>query len=176
MKVFFSSKRTIAFFAFIIIGLLFMFVKAKYVYPGVLIFIGSMICLAGIIKLTFINKQLLGNKEYVFDLIEGILNIIVGVIVVKFWDFRWVTFTCGIIFAIIPVLRVLFSKHKFNQALLDLLKYLAVIVLISSFNRVLVTRYVVSAIFLTVAVIIFITLIIKIRKVKRGEYLHEIEN
>lgn len=176
MKIFFTSKRTIAFVAFVLIGFLFLFLKKGYLYPAVLITLGILICLAGIVKLTLLNKQLSGTMEFTFDLLEGIVNLIVGVVIVNFWDFRWITFGCGCIYAIIPILRIVLSEHRINQLVVDILKYLAIVVLISSFNRVLTVRYVVSSIFFAVAIIIFITLIIKIKKEKRGVYLHEIEN
>ena len=138
-----------------------------------LYFIGSVICLDGIIKLTLLNRLYEGNAEFTFDLIEGISNLILGVIIVKFFAYRFVVMTCGIIYSITPVIRILFSKHKLNQFVIDILKYLAAVILITSVDRKYIVRLIVFIVFMSIAVIIFITLLIKLRKIKRGEYIEQ---
>ncbi len=173
MRIFFTSKRSISMFALLVIGILFLILPSKYVYPIVLCLIGSVVCLDGIVKLTFLNRYHLGDTEFRFDLWEGITCLIIGIVVFKFHEYRYVTFTCGILLAIAPLLRIVFSNHKFNQFVVDIPKFVGIVVLISSIDRIITVRIVASALFLSIAVIIFITLIYKIR---RGDVKDEIEN
>lgn len=168
MKTIFTSKRSIGMFALLVMGILFIVLPHSIVYPTLLMFIGVVICLDGIVKLTFLNIHTQGKKEFVYDLLEGILDLVLGVVIVKFYKYEYVTCISGVIYAIIPILRIIFSRHKLNQFVVDILKYLALIVLISSIERQYTTRIVVSTIFFSVAVIIFITLLVKIRNERRG--------
>ena len=175
MKTIFTSKRSISMLIFIIIGTVFLIMGYKLIKP-VLYFIGACICLAGLIKLTFLKKDNTPTADYVFDLVEGILDLFLGVIVIKFHDFHYVVFTIGIIYLIIPIIRLCMAMNKLNQLFVDSLKYLASIVMISCIREEQLSGYVVAAIFYGIAVFIFVTLIIKARRIKRSEYLDEIEN
>jgi hypothetical protein len=68
------------------------------------------------------------------------------------------------------------AKNKINQLFVDSLKYLASIVMISCIREEVISGYVVAAIMFGIVIFIFVSLIIKIRRIKRSEYLHEIEN
>ena len=173
MKVIFTSKRSIGMFALIISSILLLTLPNEYLYKIVLYFIGSVICLDGIVKLTLLNKLYEGTVEFTFDLIEGISNLVIGVIIVKFFNYRFTVMTCGIIYSITPIIRIIFSKHKMNQFVIDILKYLAAVILITSVDREYIVRLIVFIVFMSIAVIIFITLLIKIRKNKRGEYIEQ---
>lgn len=175
MKVIFTSKRSISMLIFLIFGLLFLFFGYKLIQPF-LYFIGSCICLAGLIKLTFLNRSNTPLADYTLDLVEGIADIFIGVICVEFWDYNYVVFTLGIIYTIIPIVRLFMAKNKINQLFVDSLKYLASIVMISCIREEDFSGYVVAVIMFGIVIFIFVSLIIKIRRLKRSEYLHEIEN
>ena len=175
MKVIFTSKRSISMLIFLIFAILFVFFGYKLIRPF-LYFIGGCICLAGLIKLTLLNKSNTPIADYVLDLIEGIDDIFIGVICVKFWDYNYVIFVLGIIYTIIPIIRLFMAKNKINQLFVDSLKYLASIVMISCIREEVISGYVVAAIMFGIVIFIFVSLIIKIRRIKRSEYLHEIEN
>lgn len=175
MKIIFTSKRSIGMFALIIVSILLLTLPNKYLYPIVLCFIGSVICLDGVIKLTFLNRNTSGNLEFGFDLIEGIMCMIVGAVVVKFYKYPYATMVCGIIYAIIPIIRILLSRHKLNQFVCDILKYVGVVILITSIDRVFTVRLVVFIVFMSIATLIFLTLLVKMKRIKNGEYIEQQE-
>ena len=175
MKVIFTSKRSVSMLIFLIIGTIFLFFGYKLIRP-VLYIIGSIICLGGLAKLTFLNKKNTPIADFVFDLIEGIFAIFIGVIVVKFYDYKYALFTCGIIYIIIPIIRIFMANNKINQLFVDSLKYLGVVVLLSCIFQDRVSGYVVALIFYGFAIFIFVTLLFKIRRLKRSDDLNEIKD
>ncbi|MGM9972333.1 MAG: hypothetical protein ACI35W_07985 [Anaeroplasmataceae bacterium] len=173
MKMVFTSKRSIAILVFIAFGLLYAIAPSNVTYKVTLKLVGCFLTLDGIIKLIFADYDSMGKVEYRFDVIEGFITIIIGVISFKFYNYQYVTLACGIIYSIVPITRVIMAKRKTNQLLVDCLKYLAIIVLISSINHTLMSNIVISAIFFMIAILIFITLIRKIIKSKKIEEKEE---
>lgn len=164
MKLVLRSKRTLFALIFIIFGVLFLVLPTKLLYNFAMRTIGVFLVFSAILKLTLVNKNNTSKKEYVFDIVEGILAMAIGVVVFKFYNYNTVTFICGFIYTIIPVLRIIFSKHKLNQLFVDSLKYITIVILISSFNKYLTTRYVISSLFFIFAILILISLIVYIKE------------
>lgn len=166
MKVILSSKRTLAILIFITFGLLYAIAPSDFTYNITLKIVASFLVLDGIFKLILADIKTLGEKEYILDIIEGFVAIVLGVISFKFCNYNLVPFLCGIIYLCIPIIRIILAQRKINQLLIDSLKYLAIIVLVSSFNRTFMSNIVISSLFFIIAIFILITLIIKIRKFK----------
>ncbi len=175
MKVIFTSKRSISMLIFLILGTIFFILGYKLIEP-VLYFIGTLVCLAGLLKLTLLNKNNTPKADFILDLIEGIVSICVGVVTIQFWNYNLVIFITGFVYLVIPVIRLFMAKNLINQLFVDSLKYLSIIVMISCINKEKLTGHVVGAIFYGIAIFIFVTLIIKIKRIKRSEYINEIQN
>ncbi len=167
MKVVFKSKRCIAILIFLAFGLMYALAPSDLTYSITLKIVSSFLVIDGLIRLIFADINLMGKKEYIFDIIEGFFAIIIGVVSFKFSNYKYVTFTCGILYIIIPVMRIVVAEKKLNQLLIDSLKYLAMIVLISSINHTFMSNIVISSLFFIIAIVIFITLIKKIMKYKK---------
>ena len=172
MKTIFTSNRILTMLIFLIFGTIYLTLGYKLIRPSLYI-IGGCITLAGLIKLTLLNKNNTPKMEFNLDCIEGWLAILVGIISIKFYDYEYVLFVIGIIYLIIPIIRILLSENKLNQLFVDSLKYMASIVMISCIYRKEYTQYIVALIFYGIAIFIFITLLFKIRREKRGEYIDE---
>ncbi len=175
MKVIFTSKRSISMLIFLILGTIFFILGYKLIEP-VLYFIGALICLAGLFKLTLLNKKNTPKADFILDLIEGIVSISVGVVTVQFWNYNIVIFITGLLYLIIPIIRLFMAYNIINQLFVDSLKYLSIIVMISCINKEKLTGHVVGTIFYGIAIFIFVTLIIKIKKIKRSELVNETKN
>ncbi len=100
--------------------------------------ISILLVISGVFKLTLANKFYLGSLEYNFDVIEGTLFILFGVILLQFHEFMYVTVIAGLILSIVPILRFIKSINKQNIMLFDSLKYFAVLILI--FNNSLTKK------------------------------------
>lgn len=172
MKIIFTSKRSISMLIFLIFGTIYLTLGYKLIRPSLYI-IGSLICLAGMIKLTFLNKENTPLIEYRLDQIEGIFAMFIGVITIKFYNYNVAIFIMGLIYLLFPIIRLFMSDTKLNQLFVDSLKYMASIVMISCIYKEELTQYIVALIFYGIAVFIFVTLIFKIRRIKRGEYFNE---
>ena len=162
MKIIFTSKRSLAILLFLCFGILFLVLPSKYLYTFSLKFVGAALCLSALLKLTLVSKDNCRTIDFVLDIIEGIEVLIMGVVVFVFYKYRYVTFVLGFVYSIIPILRLCFAKYKLNQFLVDSLKYLTIIILISSFNKTLMTRYIISSIFFSISIFIIITLLRKV--------------
>jgi len=173
IKRLFTLKRFYAALLFIAFGLMFIFVPSKYLTNIVLRIVGVLITLAGIVKLTFVNKNSMGTKEYLFDWFEGVTNILIGVTTFKFYDYPYVTLTCGLIYIIVPSIRFILAKRKVNQLLVDSLKYLGFLVLISSFNKMITSKFVIAPVFFGCAIFICVTIVVNLINYRKEALLNE---
>ena len=165
MRVFFTKKRSIAILIFLILGILFIVIPDIYLMPVIYWLMCVPLIIVGMFKLVFLNKEIQGNLEYQFDLYEGLVSIIVGVTALSFMEYPTVALFLGIIYLIIPLLRIVVSKNKKNQLLIDCLKYFVIFMLLTS-NKHLskVACIVIGVIFIAISVLITITLFKKTQK------------
>lgn len=175
MKVIFTSKRTIAIILFFAFGLLYALAPSERTFDHSIKTVAGIICLDGIIKLVIASKQSMGKKEYYLDICEGFVSIFVGVVAFKFSSYKYVTFSCGLIYLIFPLIRLIVVEKKLNQLLVDCLKYLAVAIFISSINKTLTSNFVLSSIFFAISILITITLVRKIIYSKKEEEVSDYE-
>ncbi len=165
MRVYFTSKRSIAILIFLILGILFIAVPTKYLMPIIYWFMCIPLIISGIVKLTLADKRILGSLEYRFDIFEGVLSILVGVISLNFREYPIVTFILGLFYVVVPICRIIYSKTKKNQMLVDCLKYLTAFILITSYKTLSKFMCIVlGCIFIAICVFIFITLVNKAKK------------
>lgn len=160
----FKTKRFWASILFIIFGVVFMLLPKNILYTFTLKFIGILLCLSAILKLMLVSKKHLSKKDYVLDIVEGFLVLVLSVVIFQFCKYRWVTFTCGLIYAVIPILRLILSKHLLNQLFVDSLKYVTIVILISSLNKYLMTRYIITSLFFIIAMLMLISLVVSLKK------------
>ncbi len=172
MKTLFTSKRSISMLIFLIFGTIYLTLGYKLIKPSLYI-IGSLVTLAGIIKLTMLNKANTPIKEYTLDLVEGVFALFIGIISIKFYNYNVAIFIMGVLYLLFPIIRLFMSINKLNQLFVDSLKYMASIVMISCIYKEELTQYIVALIFYGIALFIFITLLFKIRREKRGEAINE---
>lgn len=164
MRTILQSKRTLFALIFIILGVLFIVLPTKMLYNFAMKTIGVLLIISSILKLVLVCKDTTSKREYIFDIVEGFIAMAIGVSVFKFYNYNVVTFICGIIYLIMPIIRIIVSKHKLNQLFVDTLKFIVVVILLSSFNKYLTTRYVISSLFFICAILFLISLIISIKE------------
>lgn len=120
----------------ICLGLVFIFSPIPILSPIVFTITGLIIILIGIYKLTFSDKQKMGEREYYLDIIEGTFNLIVGVIFINFNESVYIDCGLFIIFLIIPGIRIILSNYKLNQVIIDLPKYFLAICILCSIPKI----------------------------------------
>lgn len=115
-----------------IIGLLFLVIPpvhlAKVYFPT----IGVSFTIMGVTKL-LLTDGTRKDKEFYYNLIEGLIAIIMGIIYVNFYTYLVVDIICFISLAIIPALRLVFAKRIVNQILFDSLKYIGLFSLLGGY-------------------------------------------
>lgn len=85
--------------------------------------IATIISLTGIIKLSFVDRVKMTNSEFWLDIIEGCLDLIIGILFGNFMDYLIVDIILGIAYLSVPIARFFFTKHLLNQFIIDIFKY-----------------------------------------------------
>jgi hypothetical protein len=141
---------------FYFVALAYLVHKAEQIIPVTYNIACVSIVITGVIKLSFLNKDTYDRSEYLLDLIEGIVDLIVGVITFNFGlDYYLISLICGICFFIPPTIRLIIAPKTLNQLLIDSPKALAGIIIITSNPNTFVgEKIVIGCIFLILGTII----------------------
>lgn len=116
-----------------ILGLLFMLVPPAFLAPVYFSIVSIGFILMGIVKLVFANRILDTRKEYIFNMLEGSIAILMGVIYFNFYTYLIIDIIAFLALLVIPVLRLVTSEHVLNQVLFDILKYIGIISLLGGY-------------------------------------------
>ncbi len=168
---FFDKFFYIALF-FIVIGILLFCLPSKSVLIICYSFVCFLICITGIIKLVFLDKSVLTNDDYYLDLIEGFISIFVSVICLNFYEYYLVSLILGIVYLIIPIVRIVLSTNKINQFIMDIFKFIfASVLFTATYHAPLLTKIYTALIFLIIGIGILVLKIIFYYKHKDDEGL-----
>lgn len=156
-KIKFINKFFYIAIVFFALGIICLAVPAKTILPiiyrAVCIFIVSI----GIFKLVMCDINVLGKREYYLDIVEGVINLIVGVVCFNFYHIYVVSLIFGLLYLIMPILRVLLSMNKINQILMDIFKFIFAIVIMSSTTKMPnIVKMFVAIVFITFGVMILV--------------------
>ncbi len=131
-----TKKQTIlASIICVIISCLFFFVKASFLSLIYFPFIAICFVLMGIIKLAFTSLKE-EKIELIYNLTEGSIAIICGVIYFHFYTYFVVDIVCFVLIGMIPVTRLITAKNKINQIGFDFLKYIGLISILAGYSKV----------------------------------------
>lgn len=156
---------------FILCGILCIINSAEVVLHIVYNIICIIILIIGIFKLVMSNKRDLGQKEFVFDIIEGAVNIVVGVVCINFYHHYLVNLICGIAYLVVPLLRVFFAQHKINQLIFDIFKFIFAGFIIATTQDIPeIGKYYISAFFLVFGIGLMSLKLIKYYRFKKNMF------
>lgn len=158
---------------FMLIGILF------YILPPNIVMVVSyrlvciIIIIIGIVKLVLSDKKALGEKEYWLDLTEGFINIIVGVVCFNFYHVYITSLVFGVIYLVIPILRIAISTNKLNQLIIDVFKFIfAILLIVSSYKMPEITKFYSASIFLLIGIgIMVIKIVLRVKSKNNSEEL-----
>lgn len=103
---------------------------AKVYFP----IIGIGFTLMGIVKLLVIDYKNNSKREFYFNLVEGLIGLIFGIVYIYFYKYLAVDIVCFILLAIVPILRLIHADHFYNQFLFDILKYIGLFSILGGFK------------------------------------------
>lgn len=124
----------IAFVFFIVIGIIFILFRNTNLASTYFSIVSIVIILIGMFKLVLLDKDRLERQEYFFDLTEGIMDLVVGVVFANFYSFFFVDMIIFVGFISIPICRCFYSSHHLNQIFIDSPKFILSISLIFASN------------------------------------------
>ena len=115
------------------------------------------------------------KSSYYLDLSEAIINSIVGVVAINFGqEYFGLSVILGVIYLIVPSIKLAIAKIKLNQLFIDSFKFLAGFVIIASnANFVWWIKYIIGIVFLGVAISILITKLIHLNQARKGGTFYE---
>lgn len=119
----------------LIIALVFLFVPADFLSIVYFRLVAISFVLMGLFKLAFTSLKD-EKRELIFNIIEGTLGIILGVIYYHFYNYLTVDIICFLGLGAIPILRLIYASHLINQVSFDFLKYIGLISLLGGYNKV----------------------------------------
>lgn len=164
---------------FIALGTVFIIFRNKGLAMTYFTIIGIVIIIIGVFKLTLVDKDRLGRLEYNLDLAEGLINLIVGVVFINFFEYIFVDFVLFAMYITIPICRCFYSQHPVNQVFVDSPKFLMSFSIVFASNFTFKVFFsIMGGIFILVGVGIMIRKIIfevKELKERKKEELHEEE-
>lgn len=141
----------------VVIGISFLFVPQNILSNVFRYIVGILIILIGHYKLIMSNKTALGTREYYLDIVEGFISIFVGVISIRFYDIDIVCLVSGIVYLVVPFIRIFLSTNKINQILIDIFKFLfAGFIFMNNTLAPFATKIYLSVIFISMGIIVFI--------------------
>ena len=110
--------------SFILIGIVALFLPHTVIRHIFRYVVGLSIVAVGFYKLIFSNIKALGKREFIIDIVEGFISIIIGVCSINFYYSETICLILGAIYLVMPIFRVIISENKLNQFFMDLLKYI----------------------------------------------------
>lgn len=129
----------------------------------------------GLFKFVMLDASHQAKNEYILDLFESIISIIFSVICLNFGQENLIlSMVLGILYLIVPLIRLLNAKFKVNQLFIDSYKYLAGFVWISSNARYIWwIKYILGVIFLVFALLILVTKLVHLYQYKKEGVYYE---
>lgn len=124
----------IAFVFFVVIGIIFILFRNTNLASTYFSIVSIVIILIGMFKLVLLDRDRLERQEYFFDLAEGIMDLVVGVVFANFYSFFFVDMIIFVGFIAIPICRCFYSSHHLNQIFIDSPKFILSISLIFASN------------------------------------------
>lgn len=168
-KKFFDTFFYVALF-FLALGILLFCLPSETVMIICYRFICIIITIMGIVKLVFLDKSALSEEDYYLDLIEGIISILIGVICFNFSKYYFINIFFGVIYLIIPIIRIAIATNKINQFFMDIFKFIfASVIFVSTYHAPLVAKIYTALIFTLMGLgIIGIKIILYLKKKDKG--------
>lgn len=166
----------VAFIFFVVIGIIFILFKNTNLASTYFSIVSIAIIIIGMVKLVLLDKDRLEKQEYYFDLAEGIMDLIVGVVFANFYSFFFVDMIIFVGFISIPICRCFYSNHHLNQIFIDSPKFILSISLIFASNFTFQMFFMIMGIiFMCIGVIILGYKIFKEVKANKERRLNEKE-
>ncbi len=166
----------IAFLFFVIIGVIFILFRNTNLASTYFSIVSIVIIIIGMFKLILLDRDRLEKQEYFFDLIEGIMDLIVGVVFANFYSFFFVDMVIFVCFISIPICRCFYSSHHLNQIFVDSPKFVLSISLIFASNFTFQIFFMIMGIiFMCVGFIILFYKIFKELKANKEKRINEEE-
>ncbi len=146
-------------------GFIFIFVDQNLIAPIYFRIVSILVIIIGLFKLLFISKTTMNKVEYRLDLIEGILNLFIGVIFSNFHEFYILNIILFTIFMVVPLVRFKYAFNKANQFFIDTPKYIIA-------ASILCAARIIYKIFFSLigGVLLFIGIVIIISKIRKHIY------
>lgn len=110
--------------AFILIGITCLFLPHNVIRHTFRYVVGLSIIAIGFYKLIISDEKALGKREYLIDIVEGFISIIIGVCSINFYRSEKTCLFLGAFYLVMPIFRIIISENKLNQFFMDFLKYI----------------------------------------------------
>lgn len=119
----------------LVIALIFLLVPPAFLSVVYFRIVAISFILMGIFKLAFttLNDE---KRELVFNILEGSLGIILGVIYFHFYNYLTIDIICFLAMLVVPILRLIYAEHIINQVSFDFLKYIGIISFLGGYTKV----------------------------------------
>ena len=172
---FFKRTSFVFLMIFTILALIYFIAPADYSLTFTYYFMCITIIGIGVFKFTMLDFKVDSTRDYTLDLSEAIINIFVAVIAMHFGqEYIALSVILGIIYLIIPIIRLILAKIKLNQLVIDSFKFLAGFVIIASnSNYIWWIKYIIGGVYLTVAIAIFVTKMVHYHQAKKEGVFYE---
>jgi len=172
---FFKRVSFIFLMLFTTLSLIYFIAPAKYSLPFTYYIMCGVILGIAIFKFTMLNIRVDSKQDYILNLTEALINVFVGVIAINFGqEYILLSVFLGIVYLIVPIIRIFLAKIKINQIFIDSFKFLAGFVLIASnANYIWWIKFIIGGVFFMVALSIFITKIIHLHQSRKDGIFYE---
>lgn len=176
MKYHFFKRTSFFFFLFFfLVALSYFIFPAKYCLNITYYLMCTIVLIVGLFKFTMLDYKHQSKYEFYLDLIEAIVSMIFTVILFNYGQKNMIlSATLGILYLIIPLIRLIQAKFKVNQLFIDSYKYLASFVFVCS-NPLYAwwIKYILGAIFLIFASLILTTKLVHLHQYKKEGVYYE---
>lgn len=176
MKYHFFKRTSFFFFLFFfLIALSYFFTPANFCLNITYYLMSSIVLAVGLFKFVMLDGARQTKEEYILDLSESLISMIFSVICLNFGEHNLIlSVILGLLYLIVPLIRLLKAKFKVNQLFIDSYKYLAGFVWICSNARYIWwIKYILGIIFLTFALLILVTKIVHLYQYKKEGVYYE---
>ena len=176
MKYHFFKRTSFFFFLFFfLIALSYFFTPANFCLNITYYLMSSIVLAVGLFKFVMLDAARQTKEDYILDLFESLISMTFSVICLNFGQhYFFLSMIMGILYLIIPVVRLFLAKFKVNQLFIDSYKYLAGFVWIFSNARYIWwIKYILGLIFLIFALLILTTKLVHLYQYKKEGVYYE---
>ncbi len=152
----------------LILALIFLLVPPKFL--GIVYFriVALGFIIMGIFKLAFTSLSD-EKRELAFNIVEGSLAIILGVIYFYFYEYLTIDIICFLGMLIIPILRLIYAEHLVNQISFDLLKYIGIVSFLGGYTKVSKSFFIFCGIIWLLLLVIIWIAYFRLRRERSGK-------